>query len=107
MDYGLEQGGLTVQQSWEIDPTCCATLRQNFQHDVTEMDIKLKLVRDERECHVMVATYPCTKYSPIAGTFMASEPGTNCSCISFVTSPSGAQRFMWLRTCRGCASSPS
>lgn len=66
MDYGLEQGGLTIQQSWELDPTCCDTLRRNFHHEVTQCDLKLKLVKDERECHVMSATYPCTKYSAIA-----------------------------------------
>jgi DNA (cytosine-5)-methyltransferase 1 len=66
MDKGLEQGGLTVQQSFEIDGTCCDTLRQNFDHDVIQIDIKDKLVGAEKECHVMSATYPCNKYSAIA-----------------------------------------
>ncbi len=30
------------------------------------MHITQKLVQSEKECHVMVATYPCTKYAPIA-----------------------------------------
>jgi DNA (cytosine-5)-methyltransferase 1 len=66
MDIGLESGGLTLQQSFEIDATCCETMRQNFSHEVVQCDITQKLVQSEKECHVMVATYPCTKYSPIA-----------------------------------------
>ncbi|HJS23406.1 MAG TPA: DNA cytosine methyltransferase [Pyrinomonadaceae bacterium] len=66
MDIGLESGGLTLQQSFEIDRVCCETMRQNFSHEVIQCDITQKLVYAEKECHVMVATYPCTKYSPIA-----------------------------------------
>lgn len=66
MDLGLQEGGLTIQQSFEIDETCCETLRQNFNHEVVNCDIKLKEVADEKGCHVMSATYPCNKYSAIA-----------------------------------------
>jgi len=66
MDIGLEAGGLTLQQSFEIDALCCDTMRQNFSHEVVQCDITKKTVLSEKECHVMVATYPCTKYSPIA-----------------------------------------
>ncbi len=65
MDIGLEEGGLTLQQSFEIDRLCCETMRRNFSHDVVQCDITQKLAYDEKQCHVMVATYPCTKYSPI------------------------------------------
>ena len=65
MDLGLIRGGLTVQQSFELDAKCCATLRANFGHKVVEGDITRKCVADEMACDVMVATYPCTKYSPI------------------------------------------
>jgi DNA (cytosine-5)-methyltransferase 1 len=65
MDIGLQAGGLTLQQSFEIDRICCETMRKNFFHEVLECDITQKLVYDDKECHVMVATYPCTKYSPI------------------------------------------
>jgi len=65
MDIGLESGGLKLQQSFEIDGTCCETMRRNFSHEVIQCDITRKLVYAEKECHVMVATYPCTKYSPI------------------------------------------
>jgi DNA (cytosine-5)-methyltransferase 1 len=65
MDIGLKAGGLTLQQSFEIDPVCCDTLRLNFSHEVVQCDITQKLVLADKDCHVMVATYPCTKYSPI------------------------------------------
>lgn len=66
MDIGLERGGLTVQQSFEIDSKCVATAKANFSHEVIEADITKKLVEAEKPCDVMVATYPCTKYSTIA-----------------------------------------
>jgi DNA (cytosine-5)-methyltransferase 1 len=65
MDIGLQSGGLTLQQSFEIEAICCDTLRRNFAHEVVQCDITKKLVTSEKECHVMVATYPCTRYSPI------------------------------------------
>lgn len=66
MDLGLQRGGLQIQQSFEIDSICCATLRANFRHKVVECDMSAKLVASEEPCDVMVATYPCTKYSTIA-----------------------------------------
>ena len=66
MDIGLERGALTLQQSFEIDATCCETMRRNFSHEVVQCDITQKLVQTEKRCDVMIATYPCTKYSPIA-----------------------------------------
>lgn len=66
MDAGLERAGIEVQQSFEIDPDCVATLRANSSRNVVECDMKLKLVADELPCDAMVATYPCTKYSTIA-----------------------------------------
>lgn len=65
MDIGLKSGGLTLQQSFEVDAVCCETMRRNFSHEVVQCDITRKLVLTDKECHVMVATYPCTKYSPI------------------------------------------
>ena len=66
MDIGLEASGLTLQQSFEVDAVCCETMRKNFRHEVVQCDITRKLVLADKDCHVMVATYPCTKYSPIA-----------------------------------------
>ena len=65
MDLGLEQGGIAVQQSFELDKVCCETLRKNFAHEVVECDLSKKLVASEKPCHIRVFTYPCTKYSTI------------------------------------------
>src|SRR5215204_3681481 len=80
MDIGLEAGGLTLQQSFEIDAVCCDTMRRNFAHEVVQCDITRKIVLADKECHVMVATYPCTKYSPIADIH-GGRTGDDNSCI--------------------------
>ena len=66
MDLGLSLGGLEVSQSFEIDPIACKTHRMNFSHEVKECDITRKTVLQDKDCDVMVGTYPCTKYSNIA-----------------------------------------
>lgn len=66
MDCGLEQGGLTVQQSFEIDSAAVAVNRANSRAEVVACDITKKLVASEKPCQVRVFTYPCTKYSTIA-----------------------------------------
>ena len=65
-DIGLRRSGLDIQQSFEIDPKACKTQRLNFNHEVLQCDISEKLVRNEKGCDVMIATYPCNKYSAIA-----------------------------------------
>ena len=65
-DIGLQLGGLQINQSFEIEPICCQTQRLNFSHEVLECDITKKLVKSDRNCDLMIATYPCTHYSKIA-----------------------------------------
>lgn len=65
-DLGLIEAGLHLQQSFEMDSACCATLRSNFDHEVIEGDICGKTVKADKDCDVMIATYPCTRYSTIA-----------------------------------------
>lgn len=65
-DLGLQRGGVRIQQSFEMDSTCCATLRKNFDHEVVEADLTQELAKRSRPCDFMAFTYPCTKYSPIA-----------------------------------------
>lgn len=48
MDIGLQAGGLTLQQSFEIEALCCETLRRNFSHEVVQCDLSTRLVADER-----------------------------------------------------------
>jgi DNA (cytosine-5)-methyltransferase 1 len=69
-DIGLRQAGLEIQQSFEIDPVCCELQRQ-LGGEVVCQDITQKLVKNERPCDVMFATYPCTKYSAIADIHQA------------------------------------
>jgi DNA (cytosine-5)-methyltransferase 1 len=64
-DLGPQGWRSDLATSFEIEALCCDTMRRNFSHEVVQCDITKKLVSSERECHVMVATYPCTKYSPI------------------------------------------
>ena len=66
MEIGLRNAGLTLQQSFELDCTCVATHRLNFDHEVKACDLREKLVRDEKPADVLVATYPCNKYSEAA-----------------------------------------
>lgn len=66
MDIGLNEAGLAVGQSFEIDHDCCETQRANFSHEVIESDITQKLVKMDAQADVMAFTYPCDKYSPIA-----------------------------------------
>ncbi|MEQ8409090.1 MAG: DNA cytosine methyltransferase [Gammaproteobacteria bacterium] len=66
MDIGLIKSGLKINQSFELDASCCRVQRQNLGHDVVECDIGKKLVLEEQDCDAMVFTYPCTKYSRIA-----------------------------------------
>ena len=65
-DLGLQRGGLQIQQSFELDPVCCATLRRNFRHEVVQSDLTKELAKRSRACDFMAFTYPCTKYSGIA-----------------------------------------
>lgn len=66
MDCGLEKAGCEIQQSFELDPVCCATQRKNFKHEVVQGDLTQTCVLDEKRCDASVATYPCTTYSSIA-----------------------------------------
>lgn len=66
IDIGLEQSGVELGQSFEIDPSCCDTARANFSHPIVQCDLRDKLAFDEGHCDVMVFTYPCNRYSNIA-----------------------------------------
>lgn len=65
-DLGLQNGGLHIQQSFEIDAECCNTQRLNFNHEIVQSDITQKTVLSDKPCDVMCATYPCTRYSTAA-----------------------------------------
>ena len=69
MELGLQQAGLILNQSLDLDSeaTDCMKLNpQYFNHTILNEDIKDKTVLSQPDCDVIVGTYPCTKYSAIA-----------------------------------------
>lgn len=66
MDLGMLEAGINVIESFEIDKIACETLRQNFNHTVSETDITKVTVLDQQDADVYIGTFPCTKYSSIA-----------------------------------------
>lgn len=66
MDLGIEESGIDIIESYEIDKKCCDTLRKNFKHHVNESDITQITVLDQNDADVYIGTFPCTRYSTIA-----------------------------------------
>jgi len=66
MDLGLSQSGINILHSYEIDSTCCETLRNNFTHEIHQEDISKITVLDQEKTDIIVGTFPCTKYSSAA-----------------------------------------
>ena len=67
MDIGIEQAGLRVKDSYEIDQACVNVQRQYLRGtNVHQIDITQKLVESDLSADVMLFTYPCTKYSTVA-----------------------------------------
>jgi len=69
MEIGIMQAGVKVIQSLDLDIEATACMKNNiqyFSHSVLTIDIKEKTVLEQPESDIIVGTYPCTKYSPIA-----------------------------------------
>ena len=66
MDLGIEEAGINILESYEIDKKCCDTLRKNFKHKVNEADITKITFLDQQDADVYIGTFPCTKYSTAA-----------------------------------------
>lgn len=69
MEIGLMQAGINVIQSLDLDPYATACMKANpnyFGHQVLHADIKDLTVLEQPESDIIVGTYSCTKYSPIA-----------------------------------------
>ncbi|MES2777630.1 MAG: DNA cytosine methyltransferase [Bacteroidota bacterium] len=69
MELGLIQAGVNIVQSLDLDPeaTDCMTMNSHyFSHSILTTDIKDKTVLEQPSTDIIVGTYPCTKYSPIA-----------------------------------------
>jgi len=69
METGVMQAGINVIQSLDLDDeatNCMKTNSHYFSHSVLTADIKDKTVLEQPKTDIIVGTYPCTKYSPIA-----------------------------------------
>lgn len=69
MELGMQQAGIEIIQSLEIDQAAADCMRANpryFGHNIIQADIKNVTVKSQPKSDIIVATYPCTKYSPIA-----------------------------------------
>jgi DNA (cytosine-5)-methyltransferase 1 len=69
MEIGLMQAGVNMIQSLDLDNEATDCMKMNshyFNHSILNVDIKDKTVLDQPATDVIVGTYPCTKYSPIA-----------------------------------------
>lgn len=69
MEIGLMQAGLDILQPLDLDveaTDCMKMSKHYFSHDVLNVDIKDKTVLEQPATDIIVGTYPCTKYSPIA-----------------------------------------
>ncbi len=69
MEIGIIQAGVNVIQSLDLDIEATNCMKRNsryFSHAVLTADIKDKTVLEQPATDIIVGTYPCTKYSPIA-----------------------------------------
>jgi DNA (cytosine-5)-methyltransferase 1 len=69
MEIGIMQAGVNIIQSLDLDPEATHCMKMNthyFSHAVLTADIKDKTVLEQPKTDIIIGTYPCTKYSPIA-----------------------------------------
>lgn len=69
MELGIMQAGIKIVQSLDLDREATDCMKMNshyFSHEILTVDIKDKTVLEQPKTDIIVGTYPCTKYSPIA-----------------------------------------
>lgn len=69
MELGMQQAGVSIIQSLDLDAEATACMQANkhyFGHTILTADIKDKTVLEQPHSDIIIGTYPCTKYSPIA-----------------------------------------
>lgn len=69
MELGIMQAGVKIIQSLDLDLEATNCMKMNihyFSHSILTTDIKDKTVLEQPRTDIIVGTYPCTKYSPIA-----------------------------------------
>lgn len=68
-EIGLMQAGINMIQSVDLDKSAVECMNMNpeyFNHSVLHNDVTAMSVLDQERSDIIVGTYPCTKYSPIA-----------------------------------------
>ena len=69
MELGIMLAGVELVQSLDLDKeaTDCMVMNKHyFNHTILNVDIKDKTVLEQPKTDIIIGTYPCTKYSPIA-----------------------------------------
>jgi DNA (cytosine-5)-methyltransferase 1 len=69
MELGIMLSGVELIQSIDLDKEATDCMKQNnhyFSHSILNVDIKDKTVLEQPKTDIVIGTYPCTKYSPIA-----------------------------------------
>ena len=69
MEIGIMNAGINVIQSLDLDSEATDCMNRNkhyFSHPILTVDITVKTVLEQPKSDIIVGTYPCTKYSPIA-----------------------------------------
>lgn len=69
MELGIQLAGVKLIQSLDLDTNAANCMIANshyFNHSILNIDIKDKTVLEQTKSDIIVGTYPCTKYSPIA-----------------------------------------
>ena len=69
MEIGIMNAGINVIQSLDLDSeaTDCMNMNKHyFSHSILTVDITTKTVLEQPKSDIIIGTYPCTKYSPIA-----------------------------------------
>ncbi|MDX2047027.1 MAG: DNA cytosine methyltransferase, partial [Chitinophagaceae bacterium] len=69
MELGIMHAGVKIIQSLDLDSEATHCMKLNghyFSHEILTADIKDKTVLEQPKTDIIVGTYPCTKYSPIA-----------------------------------------
>lgn len=69
MELGIMQAGINLVQSLDLDKEATNCMKMNshyFSHSILNADIKDKTVLEQPSTDIIIGTYPCTKYSPIA-----------------------------------------
>lgn len=63
------EAGVSIIQSIDLDKDATDCMEMNshyFNHKILQEDIKTKLVLGQPDSDIIIGTYPCTRYSPIA-----------------------------------------